>query len=89
LVNSKNAKLHGKYLKKSKIGKIANNFRKTANTSILSSTGFRRQSGKLPKDVSKTDSIEIWTENAAFLLRISFFLVNLVAIIFAVNVFDE
>jgi len=89
LVNSKNAKLHGKSLKKSKIGKIANNFRKTGTTSILSSAGFKRQGGKSQKDISKPDSIELWTENASFLLRISFFLVNLVAIIFAVNVFDE
>jgi hypothetical protein len=46
LVNSKKAKIHGKYLKKSKIGKIANNFRKTGTTSILSSAGLKRQAGK-------------------------------------------
>ena len=88
-MNTKNAKLHGKYLKKSKIGKIANNFRKTANTTILSQTGFKRQSSKSSKDASKPDSIELWTENAAFILKISFFLANLVAIVFAVNFFDE
>jgi hypothetical protein len=89
LVNSKNAKLHGKTLKKSKIGKIANNFRKSGTTSILSSAGFKRQAGKSQKEISKPDSIELWIEKTSFLLQISFFLVNLVAIIFAVNVFDE
>ena len=87
-VNSKNAKLHGKYLKKSKIGKIASNVRKLGNSTI-SVTGLKRRTGKLPKDFGKPDSIELWTENAAFFVRIAFFLANLVAITFAVNVFDE
>jgi len=54
-INSKNAKLHGKYLKKSKLGKIAHNIRKTGNTTILSATGLKRQTGKLPKDNEKPD----------------------------------
>jgi hypothetical protein len=41
-INTKNAKLHGKYLKKSKIGKIAHNIRKVGNTTILSATGLKR-----------------------------------------------
>jgi hypothetical protein len=80
--------LHGKYLKKSKIGKIANNVRKLGNSTI-SATGLKRRTGKLQKDIGKPDSIELWTENAALLVQITFFLANLVAIVFAVNVFDE
>ncbi len=89
LINTKNAKLHGKYLKKSKLGKIAHNIRKTGSTTILTATGLKRQTGRLSKDNEKPDQIEVWTESAAFILRISFFLANLIAIIFAVNVFDE
>ena len=87
--NSKNAKLHGKYLKKSsKLSKIASNVRKLGNSTI-SVTRLKRRTGKMPKDFAKPDSIELWTENAAFFVRIAFFLANLVALTFAVNVFDE
>jgi len=43
----------------------------------------------MPKDFGKPDSIELWTENAAYFVRIAFFFANLVAIALAVNVFDE
>jgi hypothetical protein len=34
------------------------------------------------------DTIEQWTETAAFFVRIIFFLANIEALMFAVNVFD-
>lgn len=86
--NSKNAKLYGKSLKKSKISKLASNVKKLGNSTI-SVTGLKRKTGKLSKDSGKPDPIEQWTEKTDFFVRVAFFLANLLAITLAVSVFDE
>lgn len=87
LGNLKNGKMQGKYLKKAKIGKANEDDRKLGDGAIQA-YGLKRRSGKLAKEHGSPDSIELWTENAAFYVRIGFFMANLTAIMFAVNVFE-
>ena len=84
--STKNAKLQTKFLKKAKPNKVIEDDRKVGeNQSAI--YGIKRRNGKITKEIGP-DTIEQWTETAAFFVRIIFFLANIEALMFAVNVFD-